>query len=55
MKGKLTVRKKLRYFFDELFMKAGYMVMHKRATVQTRNIDLLLVKVFCPAEDFIWD
>jgi hypothetical protein len=26
----------------------GYMVMYFRKTVQTRNTDLLFVKVFCP-------
>ena len=38
---------RLRTFFDELFMKGGYMIMHKRHTLQARNTDLLLVKVFC--------
>jgi len=38
---------RLRSFFDELFMKGGYMIMHKRHTLQARNTDLLLVKVFC--------
>ena len=41
---------RLRAFFDELFLKGGYMIMHKRYTLQTRNTDLLLVKVFCPPE-----
>ena len=41
---------RLRSFFDELFVKGGYMIMHKRYTLQTRNSDLLLVKVFCPSE-----
>ena len=45
------VGKKLRHFFDELFIKAGYLVMHRRVTLQTRNSDILLVKLFCPAEE----
>lgn len=40
---------KLRAFFDDMFVKAGYMIMHRRLTLQTRNHDVLLVKVFCPA------
>lgn len=40
---------RLRSFFDELFLHGGYMIMHKRPTLQSRNTDLLLVKVFCPA------
>ena len=42
------VGKKLRNFFDDLFIKAGYLVMHRRVTLQTRNTDILLVKLFCP-------
>jgi len=38
---------KLRKFFDDLFIKAGYMVMHIRTTLQTRTVDILLAKVFC--------
>lgn len=45
------VGRKLRHFWDDLFLKAGYMVMHVRNTVQTRNIDILLVKVFCKMRD----
>ena len=45
------VGKKLRHFFDELFIKAGYLVMHRRVTLQTRNSDILLVKLFCPAQE----
>jgi hypothetical protein len=48
--GNAYVGKKLRGFFDELFIKAGYMIMHRRVTLQTRNSDILLVKVFCPLE-----
>jgi len=44
------VGKRLRHFFDELFTKAGYMIMHLRTTLQTRNTDILLVKVFCPVD-----
>ena len=40
---------RLRNYFDELFLHGGYMIMHKRPTLQSRNTDLLLVKVFCPA------
>mmetsp|Transcript_9144 Transcript_9144/g.9006 ORF Transcript_9144/g.9006 Transcript_9144/m.9006 type:complete len:80 (+) Transcript_9144:49-288(+) len=42
------VRYRLRTFLDEMFYKGGYMVMYFRKTVQTRNTDLLFVKVFCP-------
>ena len=45
------VGKRLRNFFDELFIKAGYLVMHRRVTLQTRNTDILLVKLFCPANE----
>ena len=45
------VGKKLRHFFDELFIKAGYLIMHRRVTLQTRNSDILLVKLFCPAQE----
>jgi hypothetical protein len=45
------VGKRLRYFWDELFLKGGYMIMHMRNTVQTRNMDLLIVKVFCPVDE----
>jgi hypothetical protein len=38
---------RLRSFFDELFLHGGYMIMHKRPTLQSRNTDLLLVKAFC--------
>ena len=45
------VGKRLRNFFNELFIKAGYLVMHRRVTLQTRNTDILLVKLFCPANE----
>ena len=38
---------KLRHFFDAMLLKAGYMIMHRRVTLQTRNTDVLLTKVFC--------
>ena len=49
--GNAMVGKRLRNFFDELFIKAGYLIMHRRVTLQTRNSDILLVKLFCPADD----
>lgn len=42
------VGQKLNHFFKQLFLKAGYMIMHRRLTVQTRTSDMLLVKLFCP-------
>lgn len=38
---------KLRAIFDDLFLKAGYMIMFVRTTLQTRNTDILLTKMFC--------
>jgi len=49
--GNAYVGKKLRNFFDDLFIKAGYLIMHRRVTLQTRNTDILLTKLFCPAND----
>ena len=39
---------RLRAFFQELFVKAGYMVMFTRTAMYARNRDALLVKLFCP-------
>lgn len=41
------VGRRLRHFFDEMFLKGGYMIMHMRVTVQTRNTDMLLTKILC--------
>ena len=41
------VGKKLRHYLDHLFIRGGYMLMYIGATHQSRNTDMLLVKVFC--------
>jgi hypothetical protein len=38
---------RLRYWLDEMFIKGGYMTMFTRLTAQSRNADILLVKVLC--------
>ena len=46
--GSAMVGKRLVHFWNEMFVKGGYMIMHVRNTLQTRNHDVLLAKVFCP-------
>lgn len=43
-----NVGMRLRHFVDEMFLRGGYMVMFNRPTAQTRNRDILFVKVLCP-------
>lgn len=45
------VGKRLIHFWNEMFIKGGYMIMHVRNTIQTRNHDVLLAKVFCPLSE----
>ena len=42
---------RLRHFFDELFLKSGYMIMHARNTLQSKNMDVLFSKVFCSEDE----
>ena len=45
------VGKKLRDFFDMMFIKGGYMVMHNQDAVYPQSTEILFTKVFCPVSN----
>ncbi len=45
--GTAYVWNRLRHYFDNMFIRGGYIPMYVGTTAQTRNTDMLLVKVFC--------